>query len=196
MFVFVDVISFTSCSGFAGACAQGEAPNAFHHNLTMLHTLYSTATSRWLASLSTLLIWTAAAAVVAYWVLQFAGVSGPGSQAPTVARSTSVEPALADVQKALGAASAVQTTTTVEANARFVLSGVVALNSGQGAALIAVDGQAPKAFKVGQPVVDGLLLQSLAPRQARLAATAEGPTVSTLDMPALPTPAISPITKP
>ncbi len=149
----------------------------------MLHTITSTFTSRWLASLSTLVVWTAAAALVAYWAMQFAGVSGPGSQATTVARSTPAEPALADVQRALGAASAPAAVTDV--GARFVLSGVVALNSGQGAALIAVDGQAAKAFKVGQTVVDGMVLQSLSARQARLAATPDGPALTTLDMPAL-----------
>ena len=162
----------------------------------MLRNLTSTFASRWLASLSTLAVWTAAAAVVAYWVLQFAGVSGVASQAATVARSTTAEPDLADVQKALGAASASQTPATMDVNARLVLSGVVALNSGQGAALIAMDGQAPKAFKVGQTVVDGLLLQSLGPRQARLAATIDGPAISSLNMPALATPATGAQQKP
>jgi general secretion pathway protein C len=142
-----------------------------------------------LAGLSTLVIWAAAAAVVAYWVLQFAGVSGPASQAPTVARSMSAEPALADVQKALGAATGTAVVAIADASARFALSGVVAVNSGQGAALIAVDGQAPKAFKVGQTVADGLVLQSLGPRQARLAASLNGPALFALDMPALAAPA-------
>jgi general secretion pathway protein C len=73
----------------------------------------------------------------------------------------------------------------VNAHALFVLSGVVALNSGQGAALIAVDAQAPKAFKVGQTVAEGWVLQSLGPRQAHLAASVDGPALITLDMPAL-----------
>jgi len=161
----------------------------------MWRLLSSILTSRWLTGLSTLLIWTAAAAVLAYWVLQFAGVSGPASQAGTLARSAAVEPALADVQKALGSVAATPSADISDANARCVLSGVVALNSGQGAALIAVDGQPPKAFKVGQTVVEGLLLQSLAPRQARLAATLDGPTLSRLDMPALTPSAASPLAK-
>ena len=170
-------------------------PRPFHHNRSMLRTLSSTLTSRWLAGFSTLVVWAAAAAVVAYWALQFAGVSGPASQAPTVARSSAAEPTVADVQKALGAASA-PTTAPTDAPSRFVLSGVVALNSGQGAALIAVDGQAPKAFKVGQSVADGLLLQSLGPRQARLAASVDGPALMTLEMPALAAPATGARPKP
>jgi general secretion pathway protein C len=161
----------------------------------MLRTLSSTLTTRWLAGFSTLVVWAAAAAVAAYWALQFAGVSGPVSQAATVARSAAAEPAVADVQKALGAASA-STAAPTDASSRFVLSGVVALNSGQGAALIAVDAQAPKAFKVGQTVAEGWILQSLGPRQARLAASVDGPALMTLDMPALAQPATGASPKP
>jgi len=160
----------------------------------MLRTLSLTLTSRWLTGLSTLVVWAAAAAVVAYWALQFAGVSGPASQALTVARSSAAEPTVADVQKALGAASA--PTAVVNAPARYVLSGVVALNSGQGAALIAVDDQAPKAFKVGQTVAEGWVLQSLGPRQAHLAVSVDGPALITLDMPALAEPATGVSPKP
>jgi general secretion pathway protein C len=151
----------------------------------MLQTLSTPSSARWTVRLSTLVLWTAAAAVVAFWVLKFAGLSGQTSQAPTVARSTPAEPATADVQKALGAASASAVVVTPDTGARFALSGVVALHSGQGAALIAVDGQAPKAFKVGQVVADGWVLLSLAPRQARLATSLDGPTALTLDMPKL-----------
>jgi general secretion pathway protein C len=62
--------------------------------------------------------------------------------------------------------------------------------------LITVDAQTPKAFKVGQSVADGLLLQSLGPRQARLAASVDGPALMTLDMPALAAPAAGASPKP
>ena len=162
----------------------------------MLRTLTSSFTSRWLTGVLTGLIWTVAVAVVAYWALQFAGVSGPVAQAPTVASATLTEPAQADVQKALGANASSAVVVDADAGGRFVLSGVVAGHSGLGAALIAVDGQAPKAFKVGQAVADGLVLQSLAPRQARLAATLEGPAALTLDMPALANSVSGPNLKP
>ncbi len=151
----------------------------------MLHATSSTSAPRWLAGLTALVVWMAAAAVVAYWTLQFAGVSGPASLAPMVARPTAAEPAAADVQKALGEAAGATVVAETDAGARFGLSGVVAWHAGQGAALISVDAQAPKAFKVGQTVAEGLLLQSLTPRQARLAATLQGPTLITLEMPAL-----------
>ena len=151
----------------------------------MLQTLSTPSSARWSVRLATLVLWTAAAAVVAFWVLKFAGLSGQASQAPTVARSTPAELSASDVQKALGAVSNAAVVATPDAGSRFALSGVVAVHSGQGAALIAVDGQAPKAFKVGQTVVEGLVLQSLGARQARLAGTLDGPSVLTLDMPKL-----------
>ncbi len=46
--------------------------------------------------------------------------------------------------------------------------GVIASASGQGSALIATDGQPPKAYRVGQTVQDGWTLVSLTARQARL----------------------------
>ena len=68
---------------------------------------------------------------------------------------------------------------------RFALIGVLAgRSSGGGAALIAVDGQPAKPFRVGAAVDEGLLLQSLDPRQARLGASMDGPATLTLDMPA------------
>ena len=88
----------------------------------------------------------------------------------------------------LGAVSSAAVVATPDAGSRFALSGVVALHSGQGAALIAVDGQAPKAFKVGQVVADGWVLQSLEPRQARLGAARDSHARITLDMPAIAKP--------
>jgi general secretion pathway protein C len=48
------------------------------------------------------------------------------------------------------------------------LIGVIASASGQGSALIATDGQPPKAYRVGQMVQDGVTLESLTARQAVL----------------------------
>jgi general secretion pathway protein C len=143
--------------------------------------------ARWVPALATLCLWAAAAAGVAYWTLMFAGVSGPASSAPTAARSAGQEPSSSHVQKALGVA-AVAPIAVVDAGSRFALSGVVAGGSGRGSALIGLDGQAPKAFKVGQTVSEGLVLHSLGTRQARLAESMQGPVTLTLDMPPLQAP--------
>lgn len=66
---------------------------------------------------------------------------------------------------------------------RYQLWGVVAGASGQGSALIAIDGQAPKAYRVGQALSEGVYLQSLSPRQARIGASAQGPDLFVLTLP-------------
>jgi general secretion pathway protein C len=69
---------------------------------------------------------------------------------------------------------------------RFNLVGVVANRGHGGAALISVDGQPPKPFRVGAPVDEGLVLQSVDARQAVLAASADAPPAVTLELPLLP----------
>ena len=157
----------------------------------MLQAFPSSLASRWFPALTTFVVWTLAAAAVAYWVLQLAGGSAPASTVPSVVRLSPNEPAQSDVQKALGLMSTATADTLpgVDVSTRFVLSGVVASGSGQGSALIAVDGQSPKAFKAGQTLVDGVVLKSLSARQARLAATLQGAVTVILEMPPLPDPA-------
>jgi general secretion pathway protein C len=64
---------------------------------------------------------------------------------------------------------------------QYKLLGVIASGTGQGSALIAVDDQSPKAFRVGQDVTEGLKLVSLTPRQARLQSSGQA---LVLDLPA------------
>jgi general secretion pathway protein C len=72
---------------------------------------------------------------------------------------------------------------------RWRLLGVMAgKNSGGGAAVIAVDDQPAKVFRVGTVVADGLVLQSLrsdAPRAVTLGAGVDGPAAMTIALPAL-----------
>jgi general secretion pathway protein C len=66
---------------------------------------------------------------------------------------------------------------------RFQLMGVVAgVQSGGGAALIAVDGKPAKPFRVGANVDEGMVLQSVRGRQAVLGAP-NGPALVTLEVP-------------
>jgi hypothetical protein len=91
----------------------------------------------------------------------------------------------AAVGRLLGQTAAAPATTTAapSLSSRFNLIGVVAGRSQQGAALIAVDGRPAKPYRVGSAVDEGLVLQSVAPRRAVLAASAAGPAVVTLEMP-------------
>jgi general secretion pathway protein C len=74
------------------------------------------------------------------------------------------------VARALGAAGSISTlgAAPVLAASRFVLAGVVAGNSQQGTALIAVDGAAAKPFVVGTRVGDEWFVKSVQSRRAVL----------------------------
>ncbi len=56
----------------------------------------------------------------------------------------------------------------ISMSSRFVLLGVLAENSGTGAALIAVDGKPAKPFRVGNEVIAGYTLESVKSRVAIL----------------------------
>ena len=70
--------------------------------------------------------------------------------------------------KALGQAASSAANDAPQTSSTYKLMGVIASASGQGSALIATDGQPPKAYRVGQTVQDGWTLVSLTARQARL----------------------------
>ncbi len=69
---------------------------------------------------------------------------------------------------------------------QYSLSGVVAANAPDGAALIAVNGQPPRPYRVGASVEGGLVLQSVTRRGARLGASVDGPVTVELSLPANP----------
>jgi general secretion pathway protein C len=113
----------------------------------------------------------AAAASVVFWVLKFpsgsAVLNAPVVQSPSQTTAAATEQPSIHMARALGVQTPAPEVSMAQSS-RFQLWGVVAGASGQGSALIAVDGQPPRAFRVGQDVNDGLKLVSLTPRQARL----------------------------
>lgn len=132
---------------------------------------------------ATLLVWALAAASAAYWGLRWGG--DPSSTGPAaVAATAAAPPDPQAVARVLGAAQAPAAAPQASLASRFALQGVVAWPSGGGSALIAVDGKPARPYRVGGAVDDGLVLQSVAARQAVLA-DADGRRVVTLDMPAL-----------
>lgn len=134
--------------------------------------------------LTTLVLWLLAAASAVFWGLRLSTPSG-GLAVPAVFAS----PPAPDVQamaRLLGA-GAVAAAPVASSPSRFALVGVLAgRQSGGGAALIAIDGQPSKPFRVGATVDAGLVLQSLGPGQAQLGTALRGPTVVTLEVPARP----------
>jgi general secretion pathway protein C len=152
----------------------------------MLSSRDSFAVNVGLPSLVTGLLWCVVALSAGYWFLHFPIKSA--HQAAPVNVTTGVpvvqEPVL--LQRALGA-TAVGSANVPEVG-RLQLLGVIADASGQGSALISLDGQAPKAYRVGQTVSEGLVLQKLSPRRAQLGATLDGPGQQDLQLPKDKTP--------
>ena len=130
----------------------------------------------------TLLVWALAAASIVYWGLRLAE-GGPDVAAPAAA----AQPPVVDTQVVARLLGAVDAAAPQQASlaSRFQLQGVLAGTPGGGAALIVVDGKPAQPFRVGSVIEEGLVLQSAVARRARLAATRDGPTLVTLDMPPL-----------
>jgi general secretion pathway protein C len=150
----------------------------------MLHIQSSSNPPRWVVKWLTLLVWALAAGGAVVWALKFPlpsnGVPATLAQAQAVPSGAQGS---ADVARALGHRSA-QPSPAVAADLQFQLLGVVAGRSGGGSALISVGGLPPKAFKVGQTVTEGVVLQRLQSRRAELGTTSSGPAQWTLELPA------------
>jgi general secretion pathway protein C len=148
---------------------------------------HSVAKSR-LPNTVTALIWLISVASVAYWVLQFP--QAKSLQSYNIAQNNpSFNPeATADVSAQLlrgfGGMAAGPEVSIVQSS-RYQLLGVIASASGQGSALIAVDGQPPKPFKVGQTVQDDWVLSSLTARKASLKSSSKE---MLLELPAIDNP--------
>ena len=133
--------------------------------------------------LTTLLVWAAAAAVVVFWALRFTGSAG--EQLPVITAAQPVQANAQAIAKALGAV-ALPAVAAAPVASRYSLLGVLAGNeSGGGAAVIAVEGKGSKAVRVGEAVDEGLILQSLAAREARLGPV-NGPATTVLQLPKPP----------
>jgi general secretion pathway protein C len=145
----------------------------------------------WTIRLATFAIWVLAGASLVFWVLKFIqGTAVPANAAVVAAPASAVVDATA-LSRGLGgssqtpASAAVALPSSINA-ARFVLTGVVAGQfPGQGIALIAVDGKGAKPYKVGASVTQGVVLQSVRARQAKLSTTADAPEALTLELPVL-----------
>jgi general secretion pathway protein C len=139
----------------------------------------------WTVRGATLVLWAAAAASVAYWALKLTAAPATGPMPTPVRQVPPPDPAA--VARLLGFSQAAPTMAAApSAASRFSLVGVVAGASGGGAALIAVDGKPAKPFRVGASLDDGLVLQSVEGRRARLGPRPDGPSTVTLDLPLQP----------
>jgi len=134
------------------------------------------------------LLWLAAGLSAGYWVLLAWGrspVVPVSAMAPAqVAADT------AAVARSLGALPAAVPTGAVASAAppRYNLLGVVAVGTRDGAALIAVDGQPPRPYRLGASLEGGLVLQSVSRRAVHLGPSLEAPASVELTLPEAATP--------
>lgn len=139
----------------------------------------------------------AVGAVAAYsavaWILQIQSISAPTSTAPVALSSNAANQTNPPVDgsavaAALGAPKPADAEGSAKSNAgnalhQWTLLGVVAGASGKGSALLAVDGQPPKAYLPGQTVAPGWVLHSVGHRLARLAPSQQDAPTVTLELP-------------
>lgn len=142
--------------------------------------------------LSVLLIWSCVAASAVFWSLRLLAQPLPLPESSRLASAAPVQNA-ADWTRLLGTTASpteVATPAVSAAASRFRLVGVAATGVGPGpaveVALIAVDGAPPRAFRVGQRVVDSFLLHDVSRRGATLASGSSVAETVVLEMP-LPT---------
>jgi general secretion pathway protein C len=146
--------------------------------------MVSNSQNKWAVAGVTFAVWGLVAASAVYWGLKLTTRPSVPAATPLAVRA----PAPADpvaVARLLGASPVAAAATPAPSLAsRFALVGVVANRSQKGAALIAVDGKPPKPYRVGAPVDEGIVLQSVESRRAVLAGP-DGAPVLTLDLPPL-----------
>ena len=140
----------------------------------------------WWLRIATFLLAALAAASAAYWALKWSAPAATGS-APSAAlsfsRAAQTDPQV--VARLLGGGQKTVLTLVESAASRFKLMGVVANRAHGGYALIAVDGKPARPYQVGAALNESLVLKSVAPRSAALAASADGPVSFTLELPVL-----------
>lgn len=147
--------------------------------------------SLWRLRIVTFSVAALAAASATYWALKWTATAPARSTAavnfagPSQADPQVVARLLGGGQSGVAGAQSVAIDTPAS---RFKLTGVVADRFTGGYALISIDGKPAKPYRVGTHVDDALVLQSVAPRSAALAASANAPVAIILDLPKLAQP--------
>lgn len=134
----------------------------------------------WTARTLTLLAWALAAWSLTYWVLQFQGAR-PSAQAPSLAQVPALAAEPADVARVFGPAIETKAqepvvAVVVDPSTRFLLSGVVANRAQRGVALLSLEGQPARPYRVGANIDNAYTLKSVTARTAVLLEKASGTT--------------------
>jgi len=123
-----------------------------------------------------------AGASAVYWALSTASLAS--QRVPAASLDPKMEgPDAKDLARTLGGKSNAPESATAVPSTQYQLLGVVAGPVGKGYALLVVGSAAPKAYTVGTALADGLVLQSVSARGAKLGATVQGPTTLELALP-------------
>ena len=133
--------------------------------------------------MATAVVWAGVAASGWYWTQVGLAAERPlivGSPSAMAVPETSRPQELA---RLLGAAAPAAASPGPSPADRFILSGVIASLTGQGAALISVDGKPARPFAVGSELAPGYVLVSVAKREAMLGDGQLAPVRAVLSMP-------------
>jgi general secretion pathway protein C len=126
-----------------------------------------------------------AAASASFWALKIYSIH-PANAAITTAQSAVASLDSAAVARALGGGAVVAPIAPAASLAsRFTLAGIVADQNSAGVALLSVDGNPAKPFRVGALVNESLVLQSVLGRKATLGSAVGAPPVLALELPPL-----------
>lgn len=143
-------------------------------------------TNRWPSRILGFALWAVAAFSGTFWLLKILGVS----EAPVSAAAIATDPPsaqAADVARVLGPAAAPGTAVArrspaLDPASRMRLLGVVANRANAGVALISVEGQPPRPYRVGSQLDGGYTLTRVAIRSATLSPAQEGAAPVTLEL--------------
>jgi general secretion pathway protein C len=137
------------------------------------------------------LVWLCVGLTVAFWLSRWANWAGAAPAAAVASSGDAVvsPPDATDLAAALrgpaGVASAAAP--VVAAGQSLSLVGIVrSARAADSVALISVDAQAPKPYRVGAEVTSGAVVQSITAREVALGAARNAPTAQTLSVPKRP----------
>ncbi len=142
----------------------------------------------WRTRVVTFFLAAAAAASLAFWSLQWPMAARTDRVATVELAAPTIDSA--KLAQLLGfsatATSGGALGPSANAASRYKLLGVIAQGSQRGSALIAVDGEPAKPYRVGESVTEGMLLQSVKGRRVTLAPEMNGNQGVILEMPPMP----------
>jgi general secretion pathway protein C len=138
----------------------------------------------WPIRLVTFFLSALAAASVGFWTLRWPSPAPSTHQ--TVPPSAQATIDTAKLALLLGAQGSTESVAPKAAGAQYQLLGIIAQGAKRGSALIGIDGQPPKPYRVGDRLTDNLVLQSVKARSAILASDVNAADGISLELPPLP----------